>query len=39
LAKDNEREVMTPAELRKLLNLEDGNGHYGRVYKADRNVS
>jgi uncharacterized protein (DUF849 family) len=39
LAKDNERDVMPPAELRGLLNLQDGNGHYGRIYKADRNAS
>jgi uncharacterized protein (DUF849 family) len=35
LAESNERKVMTPAELRKLLNLEDGKGRYGRVYKPD----
>jgi len=39
LAKDNEREVMTPAELRGLLNLQDGNGHYGRIYKGTHNDS
>jgi len=33
LAEDNERKVMTPGELRKLLNLEDGRGRYGRIYK------
>ncbi len=32
LAESNERKVMTPRELRKLLNLEDGNGRHGRVY-------
>ena len=37
LAKCNGREIMTPAELRKLLKLEDGNGRYGRVYKVTRN--
>jgi 3-keto-5-aminohexanoate cleavage enzyme len=36
LAEANEREIMTPKELRKLLKLEAGNGHYGRIYdKAD----
>lgn len=36
LAEANEREIMTPKELRKLLKLEAGNGRYGRVYrKAD----
>ncbi|UCH52088.1 MAG: 3-keto-5-aminohexanoate cleavage protein [Chloroflexota bacterium] len=30
LAEANERKVMTPAELRKLLNLQGGNGEYGR---------
>jgi 3-keto-5-aminohexanoate cleavage enzyme len=33
LAEANEREIMTPRELRKLLKLEVGNGRYGRVYK------
>ncbi len=33
LAEANEREVMTPGELRKLLRLKAGNGRYGRVYK------
>jgi uncharacterized protein (DUF849 family) len=33
LAKINEREVMTPFELRKSLRLENGNGRYGRIYK------
>jgi 3-keto-5-aminohexanoate cleavage enzyme len=36
LAEDNERKIMTPAELRKLLNLQDGNGHYGRIYKKSQ---
>src|SRR4030042_1691306 len=31
LAEANERKVMTPAELRKLLNLQGGNGKYGRT--------
>jgi uncharacterized protein (DUF849 family) len=35
LAKTNEREVMTPYELRKLLRLENGNGLYGRIYKQN----
>lgn len=30
LAEANERTVMAPAELRKRLNLEEGNGRYGR---------
>ena len=33
LAEANERKIMTPAELRSWLNLEDGHGHYGRIYK------
>lgn len=33
LAESNEREIMPPGELRKLLNLEAGNGRYGRVYQ------
>lgn len=33
LAGDNERNIMTPKELRKLLKLEKGNGKYGRIYK------
>ncbi len=32
LAEANERKVMTPARLRKLLNLQNGNGRYGRIY-------
>lgn len=32
LAEANERKVMHPCELRTLLNLEDGNGRYGRTY-------
>ncbi len=31
LAEANEREIMTPAELRKQLNLQPGYGHYGRI--------
>lgn len=34
LAEANERAVMKPAELRKLLRLEPGNGRYGRVAPA-----
>jgi len=34
LAAANEREIMTPGELRKVLNLEDGNGRYGRIYQT-----
>jgi 3-keto-5-aminohexanoate cleavage enzyme len=37
LAESNDREVMTPGELRGLLNLEDGHGRYGRVYRAEGN--
>jgi uncharacterized protein (DUF849 family) len=32
LAEANERKIMTSAELRRLLNLEGGNGQYGRIY-------
>jgi 3-keto-5-aminohexanoate cleavage enzyme len=32
LAKANERNIMPPADLRKLLHLEKGNGKYGRTY-------
>ena len=39
LAEDNEREVMNPKELRKLLNLEPGNGRYGRIYRKGRKPS
>ncbi len=35
LAESNERKIMTPGELRKLLNLQDGNGRYGRVYSSE----
>jgi 3-keto-5-aminohexanoate cleavage enzyme len=30
LAQANEREIMAPGELRKLMNLKPGNGEYGR---------
>ena len=33
LAQANERKIMTPTELRGLLNLEGGNGRYGRIYE------
>lgn len=39
LAEDNERRIMTPRELRKLLNLEAGNGRYGRVFRGSPKVS
>ena len=32
LVEVNERKVMTPAELRGLLKMEDGYGRYGRIY-------
>jgi uncharacterized protein (DUF849 family) len=35
LADSNERKVMSPANLRKLLNLQEGFGKYGRAYKCD----
>lgn len=34
LAEANGREIMKPSELRKLLNLEAGNGQYGRIRKV-----
>lgn len=33
LAEANERKIMTSSKLRSLLNLEPGDGKYGRVYK------
>jgi len=33
IAKANEREIMTPEEFRIQMNLELGNGRYGRNYK------
>ena len=33
IAKANEREIMTPEEFRTQMNLEPGNGSYGRIYK------
>ena len=33
IAEADERKIMPPAELRRLLNLEDGHGRYGRIYK------
>ena len=35
LAEASERKIMTPKELRKRLNLEPGNGKYGRVYRKE----
>jgi len=35
LAESNERKIMTPGELRKLLNLHAGNGRYGRAYSSE----
>jgi len=34
IAEANERKIMMPSELRKLLNLESGNGKYGRIYRT-----
>jgi len=39
LAEDNDRRVMSPRELRGLLNLEAGDGHYGRIYKNNTDTS
>jgi uncharacterized protein (DUF849 family) len=39
LAEANERDIMHPSEFRKLLNLEDGHGRYGRRYKPDARES
>lgn len=33
MAQANERQIMKPANLRKLLRLEEGNGKYGRKYE------
>jgi uncharacterized protein (DUF849 family) len=35
LAKANARDIMSPSEFRKLLNLEKGQGRYGRKYQVD----
>jgi uncharacterized protein (DUF849 family) len=32
LAQANEREIMTPGELRKILKLNPGSGSYGRAF-------
>ncbi len=32
LAEANERKIMAPSELRRLLHLQPGNGRYGRIY-------
>jgi uncharacterized protein (DUF849 family) len=34
LAETNDREIMTPLELRVILSLQPGNGKYGRTYKT-----
>jgi uncharacterized protein (DUF849 family) len=33
IAESNERKVMESSELRKILNLQEGDGHYGKVYE------
>jgi uncharacterized protein (DUF849 family) len=33
LANANDRSIMSPSELRKILNLNKGNGFYGRAYR------
>jgi uncharacterized protein (DUF849 family) len=33
LANANDRSIMSPNELRKILNLNGGNGFYGRTYR------
>ena len=33
IAKANNRAIMTPAEFRKEMDMEPGNGRYGRIYK------
>jgi 3-keto-5-aminohexanoate cleavage enzyme len=38
LADANERAIMKPSELRKLLKMEPGNGSYGRVYTKGANL-
>lgn len=38
IAQANEREVMTANEFRKKMNLEPGNGQYGRIYKQTENI-
>jgi len=35
LAEANERKVMSPQELSGLVNLENGDGRYGRVFKQN----
>lgn len=32
IAKANNRDIMTPKEFRIIMNMEPGNGHYGRIY-------
>ena len=39
IAEANERKIMKPAELRILLNLENGNGKYGRTYATTKDAS
>jgi 3-keto-5-aminohexanoate cleavage enzyme len=38
LSEANEREIMKPGELRKLLKMENGNGQYGRTTKSSTNT-
>ena len=39
LAEANERKIMTPTELRELLNLEPGNGRFGRIYHKNEHTA
>ncbi len=39
LAEESERKVMSPSECRKLLNLQAGDGNYGRIYKVNQKTS
>ena len=38
LVETNDRKIMPPSELRRLLILEDGNGHYGRNYQNNNTL-
>jgi len=39
LAEANERKIMSPTELRRLLNLKEGYGKYGRIYNSVRDIA
>jgi uncharacterized protein (DUF849 family) len=38
-AEESERKIMSPSECRRLLNLQEGDGKYGRIYNGSQKTS